>query len=77
MLVKELINYQEKLYWIYRKINQDQIKEDKVQDLKELWNCDVVVRHTNQVSNYMFFLREIPEAEVIIEDEVNVIELTP
>lgn len=66
-LNKELVIYSDKLYWIYRKIRQELIKENCVQDIKEFWNCDIVVKHKNQSDNMLFFLRSIDDAEVILD----------
>ena len=38
MLSKELVKYQDKLYWVYRKVKASVIKEGYVNDLKEFWN---------------------------------------
>jgi len=35
MLSKELMTYQDRLFWIYRKIKQDQVNETNIQELKE------------------------------------------
>lgn len=73
ILPKEYINYNNKLYWIYRKVNQTSIKEDRVQDVKTFWNCDMVVKHKNQDDNILLFLVEIPELEVVVDPEVELI----
>ncbi len=65
MLSKELVKYQDKLYWIYRKVKSSQIKEGRVNDLKEFWYCDVAVRNRNQNDDIILFLREIPEAVLV------------
>lgn len=65
MLHKELVNYQDKLYWVYRKIKQEQVKEGSITDLKDFWHCDVVVRQTSNNDNLLYFLKEIPEAELV------------
>ncbi len=65
MLNKELINYGNKLYWIYRKVKQHQVVIDRVNDLREYWMCDLVVRHRNQQDELLIFLKEIPEAELV------------
>ena len=64
ILNKELLNYNNKLYWVYRKIKINNIKDGKVNDVKEFWNCDVVLKMRND-SDELIFLREIPEAELI------------
>lgn len=65
MLNKELVNYQDKLYWVYRRIKHSQVKEGSVNDLKEFWYCDMVVRNRNQQDDTLLFLREIEEAVIV------------
>ena len=65
MLGKELVNYQDKLYWIYRKVKHSQVKEGSVSDLKDFWMCDMVVRSRNQQDDSLLFLREIEEAKIV------------
>jgi hypothetical protein len=65
MLPKEYVTYQDKLYWIYRKVKQTQIKEGSITDLKNFWMCDVVVKSRNQNDELLLFLREIEEVKVI------------
>ena len=65
MLKKELVNYQDKLYWVYRRIKHSQVKEGSVNDLKEFWYCDMVVRNRNQQDDTLLFLREIEEAKIV------------
>lgn len=62
---KELINYQDKLYWVYRKTKASSIREGFINDIKELWHCDLVLKNRNQSDEILLFLREIPEAEVV------------
>jgi hypothetical protein len=66
MLNKELVNYQNKLYWVYRKVNQSHIDMVNVTELRDYWLCDITLKQkTSQNSEVLLFLREIPEAEVI------------
>ena len=65
MLPKEFVNYQNKLYWIYRKVKQSQIKEGSVTDLKDFWMCDVVVRSRHNNDDTLLFMREIEEAKIV------------
>lgn len=65
MLPREYINYQDKLYWIYRKVKHHQVKEGSVNDLKEFWICDMVVRNKNQTDDLLLFLREIEEVIIV------------
>lgn len=70
-LCKELIRYQDKLYLVYDKVKESHIKPEKINDLKLLWECDIVLKQKNPVGEvYLLFLNEIQEAE-IIEDLVN------
>lgn len=65
MFNKEVINYNNKLYIIYRKLKSDHIQEKYVQEIKNYWLCDMVVRHNNQNGQYFLFLREISDAELV------------
>ena len=67
MLQQAYVTYQDKLYWIYRKVKQTQIKEGLITDLKDFWMCDVVVKSRNQNDELLLFLREIEEAKVITD----------
>ena len=65
MLNKELVIYQDKLYWVYRKVKNSQVKEGSVSDLKDFWMCDMAVRNRNQNDDMLLFLREIEEAKIV------------
>ncbi len=65
MLNKEIINYQNKQYWIYRKIRQYNVKEEFIQELKDFWCCDVVVKYRNNQDDNILFLREITDLEIL------------
>ena len=65
MVSREFISYQEKLFWVYRRIKQDAVKENKIQELKEFWYCDIVLKQKTSNNEVLMFLREIPEAEII------------
>jgi hypothetical protein len=65
MLNKELVNYQGKLYWVYRKVKSSQVKEGSVSDLREFWMCDVAVRNRNQNDDLLLFLREIEDVKIV------------
>lgn len=65
MLIKELINYNDKLYWIYRKVKQTQINENDINDIKDMWLCDLVLRTKNQEETQLLFVREIEEATIV------------
>jgi hypothetical protein len=65
MLPREYINYQDKLYWVYRKIKQSQVKDGSISDLKEFWMCDMVVKSRNQTDELLIFMREIEDAQIV------------
>lgn len=65
MIAKEFVSYQERLFWVYRRVRQDAVKENKIQDLKEFWHCDIVLKQKTSNSEVLMFLREIPEAEIV------------
>jgi hypothetical protein len=65
ILNKELLNYQDKLFWVYRKVKQTQVKSEYIGDLKEHWMCDLVVRDRNTEDSKLLFLREITDAVII------------
>jgi hypothetical protein len=65
MFPKELVNYQDKLYYIYKKMKPHQIKDGYINDVKEHWRCDVVVKNRINNDDTLLFLREIPEVEIV------------
>jgi hypothetical protein len=67
MFKKELLNYQDKLYFIERKMRESSIKPEFINDLKEYWGCSMVLKQTNRQTNetYLFFLIEIEDAKVV------------
>jgi len=65
MLKFELINYNNSLFYVYRKIKDKFIKKEGVNEIKEYWLCDIVLKNKQGDETYLWFLREIPEADVI------------
>lgn len=65
MLNKELVNYQDKLYYIYKKMKPHQIKDGYINDIREHFKCDVVVKNRINNDDTLLFLREIPEVEIV------------
>jgi len=63
MINHELINYNDKLYFIYRKYNASIVKEDKIIDLMKLLECDIVLKKNNQ-ETILYYLKEIKELDV-------------
>lgn len=64
----EMVTYQDKLYYVYRRVNKNFIKEGYINEVKELWHCDIVLRRKNDDDETLIFLVEIPDA-VIVEDQ--------
>jgi hypothetical protein len=66
MIPREFVNYQNRLFWVYRKVEQSKVNMDYINELKEFWYCDTVLKQkTSQSGEVLLFLREIPEAVVI------------
>jgi hypothetical protein len=65
MITKELVNYQDKLYYIYKKMKPHQIKDGYINDIREHFRCDVVVKNRINNDDTLLFLREIPEVEIV------------
>ena len=65
MFPKELVNYQDKLYMVYKKLKPHQINDGSINDIRDFWRCDVVVRNRINNDDTLLFLREIPEAEIV------------
>jgi len=68
-MIGEMINHQDNLYVVYRKIRQSRIKESDVTKLKEYWNCDIVLKRKNQEDDMYYFLKEISDA-IIVDDNI-------
>lgn len=65
MLSREYINYKDKLYWVYRRIKESSIPEGEINNLRDFWLCDNVLRNKNQELTFLVFVREVSEAEII------------
>jgi hypothetical protein len=65
MIPKEFVNYQDKLYWIYRKVKQSQVKEGSVTDLKDFWMCDIVIKSRHNQDETLLFMRECSDATIV------------
>ncbi len=60
-----MVVYQNKLYYVYRKLRTHQVKEGRINDIKEFWRCDVVVKNRIQQDENLLFLREIEDAIIV------------
>ena len=65
MVKYEYVNFQNNLYYVYRKVPINQIKENHIQDVRQIWNCDIVLKYPNQSGDLLFFLRAITDLEVL------------
>jgi len=61
------INYDDKLYYVYREIYEDDIKPGMVSELKDFLFCDLVLKNKKDNRGVLLFLREISDAEIIEE----------
>lgn len=64
-LGKELITYQNKLFWIYRRVKSTSIKEGYINDVRDFWKCDLVLKNRNMNDETLLFLREIEDATIV------------
>lgn len=63
----EILSYQNKLYYVYRRFPRSRIKEGFINEVKELWHCDLVLKKRNEDDEILMFLVEIPDA-IIVDD---------
>ena len=63
----EFLNFNNKLYKVYRKIPKESIKENHILDVRDAWHCDTVLRTKNQGEEVLVFVFECPDAEIIEE----------
>jgi hypothetical protein len=61
---KEFIRHNDKLYLIVEIYAEQKIKPDKIQELRGLLDCDIVLRK----DGLLLYCEQIAEAEVITED---------
>jgi hypothetical protein len=77
MIKNEFVRFNDNLYLVKQKYRENTIRIDKVQYLREVLKCDIVLKQ----NNYLFYCEQIPEAEVITTDDsitdiVNDVQLT-
>jgi hypothetical protein len=58
---KEFVRHNDNLYLIVELYPEQRIKSDKVQELRELLKCDIVLRK----DGLLLFCEKIQEAEVV------------
>jgi hypothetical protein len=69
MINKELITYNDKLYWVFRRVKEKHIKENHINDLRDIWSCDLVLRTKNQDEVWLVYVVEIKDA-VLVEENI-------
>lgn len=67
MMSMEYINYQERLFWVYRRVKENNIKQEGIPLIRDFWNCDIVLKQNNHHGGdvLLLFLKEIPEAVIL------------
>lgn len=65
MFPKDFITYNDKLYWIYRRLKESTLKEEHLNFVKEAWHCDLVLKTKNQDRVEYVFVREIEEVKLV------------
>jgi hypothetical protein len=58
---KEFIRHNDNLYMIVEIYSEQRVKHDKIQELRELLECDIVLRK----DGLLLFCEKIQEAEVV------------
>ena len=53
------------LFYVRKKIKENQIKPELIDSLKNYLDCDVVLKQNNQEGNLLIFLVLIPIAEIV------------
>lgn len=66
LLNKELVKYQDRLFWVYRKLKSEQVKEQYVQEIRQYWGCDLVLKQKTPQGEVYLFIVEIPNLDVVI-----------
>jgi hypothetical protein len=58
ILNKQLVEFNGELYWVYRKVKVEQVKDATL--LKDFWRCDIALKQ----QEWIWFCRHIPEAVI-------------
>ena len=61
MIRQEIIRFNDNLYLLKAKYPQDRVRVDKVQELRELLECDIVLKN----NGWLFYGELIPDVEII------------
>lgn len=63
MIRNEFIKFNDNLYLLKAKYNAESVRIDKVQELRELLKCDIVLKQ----NGWLFYCEQIQEAELVLE----------
>lgn len=63
MIRNELVKFNDNLYIVFKKYHEEKVRIDKVQELRELLGCDIVLKN----NNVLFYCNLIPELEILEE----------
>lgn len=63
IITKELIRFNDNLYTLKRKYQEISVKADKIQELKGLLNCDIVLKK----DGWLLYCEQIEEANIVNE----------
>lgn len=61
MINKQIINFNDNLYFIKRKFHEESVKPEKIQELKELLEATIVLKK----DGWLLYCELIPEAEIV------------
>jgi hypothetical protein len=64
MIRNEFVKFNDNLYLIIQKYPEDKVRIDKVQELRQLFGCDIVLKN----NNILYYCNLIPEAEIVTEN---------
>jgi len=59
----QLINFNDNLYYVYRKIREKNIKPGATEFILKFWHCDIALKQNEDV----FFCRLIEDAQIVPE----------
>jgi len=64
MINHEIVKHNDKLYFVYRKFQAHHVKEEKIHELMQLLDCNLVLKKTQQ-STQLYYLKEITDLDIL------------
>lgn len=61
MIRQEMVKFNDVLYIVKRKFSAEAVRIDKVQELRQLLECDIVLKQ----NGWLFYCEQIAEAEIV------------